>query len=186
MYLILTSAALTGRSLPIPYTGRTTTITMHPARPRSDSPAANTRLLQAGRALPTTRVPAWSNAATATENCTAPAPSYPDFSLSAHDAASYIASFVMSRGKLSIPLQVRSYKYGTVRLSVSGLPSGVSASFSQSTLVSGSPTLYTQRIQFRQSADSCYHCLRCKREPGTHPHSLGSGSASLARGRKAG
>ena len=84
---------------------------------------------------------AWSNAATATANCTAPVPSYPDFSLSAHDAASYISSFVMSSGRLSIPLQVRSYKYGTVSLSVSGLPSGVSASFSPSTLVSGSPTL---------------------------------------------
>lgn len=84
----------------------------------------------------------WTNAATVTENCTVPAPSYPDFSLSAHDAAAYIASFVMSSGKLSIPLQVRSFNYGTVRLSVSGLPSGVSASFSQSTLVSGTPTLY--------------------------------------------
>jgi hypothetical protein len=84
---------------------------------------------------------AWALSSEAAEDCGVPAPAYPDFGLYAHDNTSYVSSWVMSGGKLSIPLQVRSFSYGTVELSVSGLPSGVSASFSPSTLVDGSSTL---------------------------------------------
>ena len=83
----------------------------------------------------------WQLSTVPANACAIPAASYPDFSLSAHDAASYISSFVMSNGALAIPLQVRSFGFGTVQLSVSGVPSGVGASFSPSTLVSGSSTL---------------------------------------------
>ncbi len=83
----------------------------------------------------------WQLSSAPANACAIPAASYPDFSLSAHDAAAYISSFVMSNGALAIPLQVRSFGFGTVQLSVSGVPSGVSASFSPSTLVSGNSTL---------------------------------------------
>jgi hypothetical protein len=84
---------------------------------------------------------AWELATSSAEDCAIPAPAYPDFGLYAHDNTSYVSSWVMSAGKLSIPLQVRSYSYGTVRLSVSGLPSGVSGYFSPSALVSGNSVL---------------------------------------------
>ncbi|MGC2605035.1 MAG: MBG domain-containing protein [Silvibacterium sp.] len=83
----------------------------------------------------------WQLSSVPANACAIPAATYPDFSLSAHDAASYISSFVMSNGALAIPLQVRSFGFGTVQLSATGLPAGVSASFSPSTLVSGSSTL---------------------------------------------
>jgi parallel beta-helix repeat protein len=79
--------------------------------------------------------------ASASASCGAPASVYADFQLLAHNAASYVASYTMSGGKLSIPLQLRSFNYGTVTLSASGLPSGVSASFSSSSLASGNSTL---------------------------------------------
>lgn len=84
---------------------------------------------------------AWALATLSAVDCAIPTPTYSDFGLYAHDATSYISSWVMSAGRLSIPLQVRSYNYGTVRLSVSGLPSGVSGYFSPSTLVSGNSVL---------------------------------------------
>jgi hypothetical protein len=73
--------------------------------------------------------------------CGVPAPAYPDFAILAYDNVNYVSSWVMNKGKLSVPLQVKSFKYGTVKLSVSGLPAGVSGSFSPSSLVSGDSTL---------------------------------------------
>lgn len=73
--------------------------------------------------------------------CTAPAPAHPDFAVLAYNAVNYVSSYVMSNGKVTIPLQVKSFNYGTVSLRASGLPSGVSASFSPSSLVSGNSTL---------------------------------------------
>ena len=84
---------------------------------------------------------AWALSSEAAEDCGVPSPAYPDFGLYAHDNTSYVSSWVMSGGKLSIPLQVRSFSYGTVDLSVSGLPSGVSASFSPAAVANGSSTL---------------------------------------------
>ena len=83
----------------------------------------------------------WGPAGGAQSGCTAPAPSYPDFQLQAHNAAAYIPVYPMAAGKASIPLQVRSFGFGSVNLSVSGLPAGVSSSFSTSSLVSGSSVL---------------------------------------------
>lgn len=79
--------------------------------------------------------------ASAPSSCGVPSPAYPDFQLLGHNAASYVSGYTMSKGTLSIPLQIRSFRYGTVRLSVTGLPSGVSGSFSASSLVSGNSTL---------------------------------------------
>jgi hypothetical protein len=84
---------------------------------------------------------AWSLASTATTGCGGPAISYPDFQIMAHNAASYVSGYTMTGGKITIPLQIKSFKFGTVKLSVSGLPSGVTASFSTSSLVSGNPTM---------------------------------------------
>jgi hypothetical protein len=83
----------------------------------------------------------WALSSEASADCTAPKPSYPDFQMLAHNAASYIASYSMSAGVVSIPLQIRSFGYGSVSLSVYGLPSGVTSSFSPSSLTSGSSVL---------------------------------------------
>lgn len=77
----------------------------------------------------------------ASASCGSAAATYADFQLLAHNAASYISSYAMSGGKVHIPLQVRSFNYGTVQLSVSGLPAGVTASFSPGSLASGSSVL---------------------------------------------
>ena len=79
--------------------------------------------------------------ASASNSCGIPGAAYHDFQLLAHNAASYVATYAMSGGKVSVPLQIRSFSYGTVSLSVRGLPSGVSASFSASSLASGNSTL---------------------------------------------
>lgn len=79
--------------------------------------------------------------ASASSSCGIPGPAYTDFQLLAHNAASYVSTYAMSGGKVSVPLQVRSFSYGTVGLSVWGLPSGVTASFSTSSLASGNSTL---------------------------------------------
>lgn len=79
--------------------------------------------------------------ATDSSSCGVPSTAYPDFQLLAHNAASYVSSYTMSGGVINIPLQIRSFNYGTVRLSAKGMPSGVTASFSSGSLVSGSSTL---------------------------------------------
>ena len=68
--------------------------------------------------------------------CTAPAPSFADFSLGL-DRESY----KMSAGKATAKLRVSSFGYGTVTLGLSGLPAGVTGSFSSSSLISGQVTL---------------------------------------------
>lgn len=68
--------------------------------------------------------------------CTAPAPSFTDFSLSL-DRESY----AMSAGKAAAHLRVNSFGYGTVTLALSGLPAGVTATLSSNSLVSGPVTI---------------------------------------------
>ncbi|HEX5234687.1 MAG TPA: right-handed parallel beta-helix repeat-containing protein [Silvibacterium sp.] len=80
----------------------------------------------------------WASAA---NSCGIPTTAYPDFQLLAHNAASYVSSYTMSGGVIRIPLNVRSFRYGTVHLTASGMPSGVSASFSSAYLTSGNSTL---------------------------------------------
>ena len=102
-------------------------------------PGGNSTTLSGWRS--TTHQDSSSTWASASASCGGPSSVYPDFQLLAHNAASYVASYTMSGGRLSIPLQLRSFNYGTVTLSASGLPSGVSASFSNSSLASGNTTL---------------------------------------------
>ena len=79
----------------------------------------------------------WQQAATSPANyCTAPTPSLSDFRVTV-DSNSY----AMSTAKAVAAVRVDSFGYGTVNLQVSGLPSGVTASLSQSSLVSGAVTL---------------------------------------------
>jgi hypothetical protein len=66
-------------------------------------------------------------------NCAVPSPSFPDFSIIA-DNHTYAMS---SAGTTAINLLVHSYAYGAVNISVAGLPAGVTATHSQSSLVSG-------------------------------------------------
>lgn len=80
----------------------------------------------------------WASVSTA---CGVPSASYSDFQMLAHNAASYVSSYTMSGGTVHIPLQIRSFGYGTVHLIASGMPSSVSASFSTSYLTSGTSTL---------------------------------------------
>jgi Chitobiase/beta-hexosaminidase C-terminal domain/MBG domain (YGX type)/Right handed beta helix region len=68
--------------------------------------------------------------------CAAPTPSFTDFSVTVDNR-----SYTMSSGKAVAYVNVRSFGYGPVTLGVSGLPSGVGASFSQQSLVSGSATV---------------------------------------------
>ncbi len=68
--------------------------------------------------------------------CTAPTPTYTDFSLGL-DRENYS----MSAGKATAKLQVHSFGFGTVTLSVSGLPAGVAATLSSTSLTSGAVTV---------------------------------------------
>jgi hypothetical protein len=68
--------------------------------------------------------------------CTVPAQTYNDYSFSADNRV-----YTMVAGKLTINLAVKSYGWGTVYLGGLVLPAGVTGSFSQSSLVSGSSTL---------------------------------------------
>lgn len=64
--------------------------------------------------------------------CSIPGTSYADFTVNLNSE-----SYSMSAGHGTIGIKVDNYGYGTVNLSVSGLPSNVSASFSRSSLSSG-------------------------------------------------
>jgi hypothetical protein len=68
--------------------------------------------------------------------CTVPAPSFTDFSVNLDNS-----SYTMSAGKAVATARVNSFGYGTVKLQVSGLPSGVAASLSSANLVSGAVTV---------------------------------------------
>jgi Right handed beta helix region len=83
----------------------------------------------------------WSLPDNASSRCGVPSTSYPDFQLLAHNAASYVSGYTMNGGTITIPLQVRNFNYGTVTLYASGLPSGVTASFSSSSLSSGNTNM---------------------------------------------
>ena len=74
-------------------------------------------------------------------SCAVPPPSYVDFALLGRNAINFIPSYTMVKGTVAIPLQVLSYGDSSVELSVSGLPHGVTASFSPSSLTSGASTL---------------------------------------------
>jgi hypothetical protein len=78
--------------------------------------------------------------------CWVSAPSYADFAVNLSKP-----SISMSRGSASVPLFIHSYGYGAVNLQISGLPSGVWASFSRNNLASGTVT-----IQIRASASAGY------------------------------
>jgi len=77
----------------------------------------------------------WSSAAAASA-CSIPSQSYTDFTVNL-DRQTYS----MSTGHGSVGIKVANYGYGTVYLSVSGLPSNVSASFSRTSLSSGVATM---------------------------------------------
>jgi hypothetical protein len=83
----------------------------------------------------------WALADAANTGCSVPTPAYPDFQMQAHNAASYTAAYKMANGTVAIPLQLKSFNFGSVSLSVSGLPKGVSASFTVPTLTSGHSVL---------------------------------------------
>jgi Right handed beta helix region/Protein of unknown function (DUF1565) len=78
---------------------------------------------------------AWSTGTQPT-NCAVPNPSFPDFSIIADNH-----SYAMSTGRAAIKLLVHSYAYDAVNITVAGLPSGVTASHSQSSVVDGSDTV---------------------------------------------
>jgi Right handed beta helix region len=68
--------------------------------------------------------------------CAVPTPSFTDFSVNADNRA-----YTMSSGHTTATLRVNSFGFGQVSLRASGLPKGVSASFSRQTLTSGAVTL---------------------------------------------
>jgi hypothetical protein len=68
--------------------------------------------------------------------CTPPTPSFADFNVNL-DSNTY----TMSAAKALATARVNSFGYGTVSLKISGLPSGVTAAFSQSNLVSGAVSI---------------------------------------------
>jgi hypothetical protein len=73
--------------------------------------------------------------------CGVPTAAYPDFQVLTHNAAPWVSSYTMSGGTVTIPVQLRSFGYGTVHLYATGMPSGVSASFSSAYLTSGSSNM---------------------------------------------
>ncbi|HEV2464438.1 MAG TPA: choice-of-anchor D domain-containing protein [Acidobacteriaceae bacterium] len=104
-------------------------------------PGGKTTTLSGWRGLTGQDGTSVSEAISKASACTVPVPAHPDFALLAYNDVNYVSSRVMSGGKLTIPLQIKSFSYGTVTLSASGLPSGVGASFSPSSLASGNSTL---------------------------------------------
>lgn len=83
------------------------------------------------------RSSAWAAAASSDLAwCAIPTPTFTDFNVNLNNNA-----YTMSSGKAVATVSVNSFGSGTVDLSVSGLPSGVSASLSKQSLVSGVATL---------------------------------------------
>jgi hypothetical protein len=68
--------------------------------------------------------------------CTAPAPTFSDFNVNMDNSV-----YTMSAAKATGTVKVNSFGYGPVNLKVTGLPAGVTASLSQTTLTSGNVTL---------------------------------------------
>jgi parallel beta-helix repeat protein len=82
----------------------------------------------------------WASVSPATA-CQVPTPVYTDFALLARNTVNYLPSYSMSGGRIAIPLQLKSFDFGPVQLSVKGLPTGVGAGFSSSSLASGNSVL---------------------------------------------
>jgi hypothetical protein len=82
----------------------------------------------------------WSSTST---SCSIPTQSYKDFDVNV-DRQSYS----MSAGHATAAVKVDNYGWGTVSLSVSGLPAHVSASFSQGSIYSGVLHLYLSATQY--------------------------------------
>src|ERR1017187_4315033 len=79
----------------------------------------------------------WGPPATSPANdCAAPQPSFVDFNVNVDNR-----TYAMVSGKTVVNVQVNSFGSGAVTLSTTGLPSGVTATISQPTLVSGFATL---------------------------------------------
>jgi hypothetical protein len=79
----------------------------------------------------------WASPATSpVAGCTAPTASYADFNVNLDNR-----TYTMSAGKTVATARVNSFGYGPVSLSVTGMPSGVSASISNANLVSGVATI---------------------------------------------
>lgn len=68
--------------------------------------------------------------------CAAPAAKYSDFTVTLNSG-----NYTMSSGKVSATAIVRSFGYGTANLTITGLPSGVTASISNGSLASGVATI---------------------------------------------
>jgi hypothetical protein len=68
--------------------------------------------------------------------CAVPTPKYADFNVVVN-----AGSFTMASGTVAATARVKSFGFGTVNLSISGLPSGVTATMSSGSLVSGAVTL---------------------------------------------
>ena len=68
--------------------------------------------------------------------CAVPAPTFADFNVVLNNR-----SFTMASGKAAATVRVSSFGFGAVTLSATGMPAGVSGSFSQTSLVSGVATL---------------------------------------------
>jgi hypothetical protein len=68
--------------------------------------------------------------------CAAPAATFADFAVSLNHG-----SYSMGAGSATALLHVKSFRYGAVSLHLTGLPSGVSASLSSTSLVSGTVTI---------------------------------------------
>ena len=77
----------------------------------------------------------WSSASVSGA-CAIPSQSYTDFAVNLNSQG-----YSMSSGHATIGIKVANYGYGTVNLSISGLPSNVSASFNRTSLSSGLVTL---------------------------------------------
>ena len=79
----------------------------------------------------------WGPPATSpADDCAAPQPSFVDFNVNVDNR-----TYAMVSGKTVVNVQVNSFGSGAVTLSTTGLPSGVTATISQPTLVSGFATL---------------------------------------------
>lgn len=79
----------------------------------------------------------WGLPATApTTACAAPAAKYADFNVVMN-----AGTYTMSSGKAAATARVKSFGFGTVNLSITGLPAGVTASISNGSLASGAATI---------------------------------------------
>ncbi len=78
----------------------------------------------------------WGTVTTAAASCTVPSSLYTDFSVNSDNYA-----YTMSGGKAVVNLSVNSFGFGAVSLVAYGVPAGVTAHFSQSSLVSGATQL---------------------------------------------